>query len=216
MEIKWKYYFFQELWTERTAICLLFECEPTKFRFDHEIQDNPFFIRHKCKRLDSAIQLTPSEKVQLIDRIDKGLAVLRSDILANKLHADNFENNVDNHPMLYLKNQIAKKEFLIKPTDFIFWAIANNQLKVPQQMRSFFNKAKQELPKISKDEMRANHVKEWVEINGYEGGMLDKEINTALHSEKPELWGETIETFRAWKRSDYGKLVIHLLPNKRR
>lgn len=89
--------------------------------------------------------------------------------------------------------------------------LANWWCKDEQNAKSR-NNAKKEKP----DHLRTEHVKLWIESTKYTGGKSDKQINTELKTEKPDLWGDKMDTFRKWIQSEEAMQVKALLPNSRR
>lgn len=86
--------------------------------------------------------------------------------------------------------------------------------KAKLQVKSNANDDK--IKKGDADRSRTEHVKQWVKENKYTGGKVDKQINDELHTERPDLWGKTMDTFRKWIQTDEAKEAKALLPNKRR
>lgn len=110
-----------------------------------------------------------------------------------------------------IQREIAKQAYLEAFREFE----AEKQAKiVPPQTKAGANKSKtkSEPPNQS----RTAHVKEWAARTQYTGGKSDKAINTELKADMPDLWDDTMHTFRKWIQSDEALDAKVLLPNKRR
>lgn len=221
MNIDWNYYLSSSFLTEKQGACLLFECDPNLFKEDWQLNDNPFIIKPKFKRLDESIKMKEADRLALINNIDNVKSILRRDIYSGVITPENSIAEVNYDP---LDDDVSiddiaesrREEYYFKPAKFIIWAISKGNLHIPVKMMEFLKNSEPPASRENNDVLRAEHVRDWVTRTQYTGGKYDEAINTELRNEKPELWGETLGTFRKWIQTEVGKEVKNLLPNKHR
>lgn len=226
MNIDWDYYLSLPSWNVHQAACLLFRCDPEMLTDEDRWQrdSNPFIIRHVTKRLDAGIKLGTAQRKNLINDIDCLTAILKRDGIWQMLSPDNTHQQKHGPENTGDKTNYSKERQKIDPVKFVNWAI--DKYDVPVELIDFAKalelQAKADAKKTKPDQkensnlLRSEHVKTWVAQTNYTGDKTDKMLNTELHADRPELWGDSMATFQKWVQSAEGKEVLHLLPNSRR